>query len=181
MNLEFLSQEAPTVARKLIGWRLFTVEKDGQKVGGTIIETEAYNQYDPASHSYRGVTPRTEVMFGPAGRLYVYFTYGMHWCTNIVTGKTGTGDAVLIRAIIPEEGIEIMRNRRGDRPDSELTNGPAKLCQALDITGKDNKAVLNQGRIILEPPLADTSFKVQTTKRIGIRNDTEKLWRFIAR
>ncbi len=179
-NLDFLSKEAPIVARKLIGWRLFTVEENGQQVGGTIIETEAYNQNDAASHSYRGSTPRTEVMFGPAGRMYVYFTYGMHWCANIVTGETGIGDAVLIRAIIPEEGLEIMKDRRGNRPDSELTNGPAKLCQALNITGTDNKVVINKGRIILRPPEAGKNYQIAATKRIGISKDTGRLWRFVA-
>ena len=169
---------AVNAAQTLIGWRLYVAEEDGTKTGGTIVETEAYSQDDAASHSYRGQTPRTEIMFGPAGYLYVYFTYGMHWCVNIVTGKTGHGEAVLIRAILPEEGVEHMQERRGNKPEHELANGPAKLCQALAITGADKGVKLNEGRFLLLPP--ERAYKTQATERIGIKNDTHRLWRFIA-
>lgn len=172
-----LSQDAVTVAKELIGAKLYTVEPGGEKVGGIIVETEAYNQDDAASHSYKGKTPRTEVMFGPAGYLYVYFTYGMHWCMNIVAGQTGRGEAVLIRAIEPDSGIEIIRERRNNRSDHELTNGPAKVCQALGITGQNNGEKVNNGGILLLPK--ERSCQIEATERIGISKDTHRLWRFI--
>jgi DNA-3-methyladenine glycosylase len=176
-DLVFLSQDAVRVARQLIGWRFY--RRDGEQlVGGTIAETEAYNQDDNASHSYRGKTPRTEVMFGPAGRLYVYFTYGMHYCVNIVAGPEGRGEAVLLRAIIPDAGIDIIRARRHNRPDYELTNGPAKICQALDINLDDRGKVLNSSEFLLLPPIKQ--LKTKATPRIGITRDTHRLWRFVA-
>ncbi len=169
-----------SAARRLIGWRLYVVESDGTRTGGVITETEAYRQDDAASHSYHGKTPRTDVMFGPPGRLYVYFTYGMHWCANIVTGAEGTGEAVLFRAIEPDSGVSYIQKRRGNRPDSELTNGPAKLCQALTITGADQGAVLNRSRFLLLPPKPEhTQLHIEVTERIGIRKDTHRLWRFV--
>lgn len=176
MDIE-LRKDAVTVAKALIGACIYVLEPNGEKVGGMIIETEAYSQDDAASHSYNGKTPRTEVMFGPSGRLYVYFTYGMHWCMNIVAGEVGRGEAVLIRAIEPDSGIEIMRKRRNHRPDHELANGPAKLCQALGITGIHNGEELNDEHIILLPKT--TTYSVTATERIGISKDTHRLWRFI--
>ncbi len=176
--ITLLEEGAVHAARNLIGWRLYTIEENGAKTGGIIVETEAYSQEDAASHSYRGKTPRTEIMFGPAGYVYAYFTYGMHWCMNIVSGAEGHGEAVLIRAILPETGIEKIRERRGNKPDHELTNGPAKVCQALHITGQDNGSKLNVGRLKLLPPLR--GYKILETERIGIKNDTHRLWRFVA-
>lgn len=175
-----LLQGAVDAARHLMGWHFYVIEPNGTRTGGIITETEAYTQDDAASHSYRGRTPRTDVMFGPPGRLYVYFTYGMHWCANVVTGAEGTGEAVLIRAIAPDSGLRYIQKRRGSRPNSELTNGPAKLCQALAITGEDQGAVLNSGRFLLLPPLPEhTRLHIQSTQRIGISKDTHRLWRFI--
>jgi DNA-3-methyladenine glycosylase len=175
-----LSQGAVSAARDLIGWRLYAVEPDGTRTGGVIVETEAYQQDDAASHSYHGRTPRTDVMFGPPGRLYVYFTYGMHWCVNIVTGVEGTGEAVLFRAIVADSGLDYIQKRRGNRPDAELTNGPAKLCQALAITGEDQGTLINDGHLLLLPPRPEhTRLNIKTTERIGIRKDTHRLWRFI--
>lgn len=174
---DVLVKGAVSAAREFIGWRLYVVE-EGAKIGGTIIETEAYTQEDAASHSYRGRTPRTEIMFGPAGYVYVYFSYGMHWCMNIVTGHKGHGEAVLIRAIVPEEGLEIMRKRRNNRSDTELTNGPAKICQALNVAGTDSGARLGDSRFLLLPPRQQ--YTVGETERIGISKDTHRLWRFIA-
>lgn len=175
---QLLQQDAVRVARELIGWRLFVHEAGSARTGGTIVETEAYTQEDAASHSYKGRTPRTDVMFGPPGRVYVYFTYGMHWCINIVTGQEGRGEAVLIRAILPEVGVAAIRERRGNKPNAQLANGPAKLCQALAITGADNGAVVNQGRFFLLPPVK--SYEAYATERIGITRDTHRPWRFVA-
>lgn len=172
-----LKQGAVKAAEGLIGWRFYRTQPDGSKVGGTIIETEAYTQEDAASHSYRGKTPRTEIMFGPAGYLYVYFTYGMHWCVNIVTGVDDHGEAVLLRAIEPDAGLELIRKRRNYRPDRELTNGPAKFCQALGITGQDNGQRLNMGEFELLKPTSD--YRTHATPRIGISQDTHRLWRFV--
>lgn len=177
-DLSFLEADSVQVARQLIGWRFY--RKQGSVlIGGSITETEAYNQTDAASHSYRGETPRTKVMFGPAGHVYVYFTYGMHYCMNIVTGRVGEGSAVLLRAITPDEGIEIIRSRRGPRADSELVNGPAKLCQAMGVNANDNGKKLNGDDFILLPPIQLVT-KVHATPRVGITKDVHRLWRFVA-
>lgn len=178
---QLLAEDSVTAAKGLIGWRLYVIEADGSKTGGMIIETEAYNQDDAASHSFLGQTNRTKVMFGPAGHLYVYFTYGMHWCMNLVTGPIGRGEAVLIRAILADKGLEIIRKRRNNRPDSDLTNGPAKVCQALGVTGQDNGDKLNGGRFVLLPPKNEQTPAIKATPRIGITKDTHRLWRFISR
>lgn len=175
----FLQQDAVTVAQQLIGHRLYVKQYDGSLVGGMITETEAYTSEDAASHTYRGETLRNKVMFGKAGHIYVYFTYGMHWCVNIVTGPAGSGQGVLIRAIKPDQGLATIRIRRGSRPDAELTNGPAKVCQALGITGADNGMPIDGTRIKLLPPKAEPPH-TQATKRIGIKNDRDRVWRFIA-
>jgi DNA-3-methyladenine glycosylase len=173
----FLQGAAAEVAPRLLGC-LFVRDIAGKQLVGRIVETEAYQQDDAASHSYKGQTPRTDVMFGPAGRLYVYFTYGMHYCMNIVTGKEGEGSAVLIRAIEPLAGIETMRRFRKHQPDKMLTNGPAKVCQALAINAHLNGHDLHHAPLQLEtaPPL-DAKVITQTT-RIGITKAAERPWRF---
>lgn len=177
----FLKQSALVVAPKLIGCRFYSRQNNGQLVGGVVTETEAYTEDDAASHSYRGQTARNQVMFGPSGRLYVYFTYGIHWCANVVAGSDGHGEAVLIRSLLVDKGLDIIHQRRGNRPDHELTNGPAKICQALDITGQDNGAALNQDKfLLLLPPESSPPLAVTATTRIGIKNDTDRLWRFVA-
>jgi DNA-3-methyladenine glycosylase len=177
-DIEFLTGSATEVAPKLLGWRFYTETDDG-RTGGIIVETEAYTQEDAASHSFRGKTPRTEAMFGPAGYIYVYFTYGMHHCVNIVTGHAGHGQGVLLRALKPDSGLEIIRQRRGGRPDSELTNGPGKLCQALGIHLRDSGQPLNHSRFLLLPPEKPVR-TLPPTERIGITRDTHRLWRFTA-
>ncbi len=170
---------AVDVAKSLIGWKVYAVEIDGALTGGVITETEAYRADDAASHSYNGETKRNRIMFGPAGHIYVYFTYGMHWCMNIVTGGRGSGEAVLIRAISIDKNIALVRERRPIKDDSNLTNGPAKVCQALGVTGQDNGQKIGQGRFILMPPTA--SLSIEATERIGIKKDTHRLWRFVAK
>jgi DNA-3-methyladenine glycosylase len=178
-DMDVWDQDAVTAARQLIGYHFYVKQTDGQLTGGKIVETEAYTADDAASHSFHGETARNRVMFGEAGRLYVYFTYGMHWCVNIVTGPIGSAEAVLIRAITPDRGVAYIREHRRNRPDAELTNGPAKLCQALGITGADNGARIDGSRFAVVPP-QDTPPSVEATMRIGIRHDQYRLWRFVA-
>jgi DNA-3-methyladenine glycosylase len=176
-DFDFLNGHVATVARRLLGCLLIR-EVDGQQLVGRIVETEAYHQTDAASHSYKGKTPRTEVMFGPAGRLYVYFTYGMHYCCNVITGDVGEGSAVLIRAVEPIEGASIMIQNRNGRAGTELTNGPAKLCQAFAINKQLNGHDLRDAplQLQIQPPLAAKQV-VQTT-RIGISKAKDVEWRF---
>jgi DNA-3-methyladenine glycosylase len=139
---------------------------------GRIVEVEAYRgSDDPASHAFRGPTARTEVMFGPPGHLYVYFSYGMHWCANVVCGEDGTATAVLIRAVAPVDGIDTMRSRRlAARRDRDLTNGPAKVCQALGIDGEHNGADLvtgDRGVVLLDDGTAPPA-EPSVSARIGI-------------
>lgn len=179
MDMDFLQGGAVEIARTLLGYRLYAREGDGSLTGGIITETEAYTANDAASHSYRGQTKRNEVMFGASGKLYVYFTYGMHWCLNIVTGPVGVGEAVLIRSLAIDQGLPRARTRRGNRPDSQLANGPAKICQALGVTGSDNGADLQGPRILLQPPDSLVTPRIIATPRIGIRSNTDQPWRFL--
>jgi DNA-3-methyladenine glycosylase len=172
----FLHQPADTAAKRLLGCFLERII-DGQKILVRIVETEAYDQEDAASHSFKDQTTRNEVMFREAGHLYVYFTYGMHYCANVVTGKAGEGSAVLIRAVEPIEGGEIIEERRGVEGVG-ATNGPAKLCQALAIDKSLNGHDLGRSPLKLiegELRLGET---VTQTKRIGITKDADKLRRF---
>lgn len=176
--MDFLHNNAVTVARQLLGCQFFVRELDGSLTGGVIVETEAYTSDDAASHSFNGKTSRNEVMFGFAGYTYVYFTYGMHWCVNIVTGSKGDGQAVLIRSLRITHNTSLVRKRRSERPDSELTNGPAKVCQGLGITGADNGLRVNEQRVILIPPESANQV-VTASARIGISKDRHRLWRFV--
>lgn len=177
-DFSVLVNDAEQVAPRLLGCELVG-DIGGQRIVARIVETEAYNQYDAASHSYRGQTPRTEVMFGPAGYTYVYFTYGMHYCLNVVTGPTGHGSAVLIRALEPIAGLEFMQaNRPKVTVERELTNGPAKLCQALAIDKVLNGHNLHNAplQLVIKPPLASSEIVIST--RVGISRDMHRLWRF---
>ncbi len=176
-SLDALAQlSAPEAARRLLGCEL-QQQLDGNIVRVKIVETEAYDQTDAASHSYRGRTPRTDVMFGPAGHLYVYFTYGMHYCSNVVVGNEGEGAAVLIRAVEPLVGEDLMAERR-HRSGVAVSNGPAKTCQALGIDRSMNGHDLLQPplTLILRPPVAASA--ITTTTRIGIKKAIDMPWRF---
>ncbi len=149
-------------------------------VGGIIVETEAYLHDDPACHASRGKTKRNEVMFREAGHIYVYFTYGMHWCVNIVTSEAGVGEAVLIRAIepLPESMASMQHNRKGIRSIKELANGPAKLTQAMGITGIDNGKYINKQDIFLYENPNIGHFNIISTPRIGISVGTHLPYRY---
>ncbi len=162
------------VARALLGW---TVLRDG--VGGTIVEVEAYARDDPASHSFRGRTPRNGSMFGVPGTLYVYRSYGVHWCVNVACGPEGVGAAVLIRALQPTHGIHEMQIRRGVRAERDLCSGPGKLTQALGIDGHDDGRTLGQPPFSLEEPTFEVD--VVATPRVGISKATDRPWRYVIR
>ena len=170
------------VAKELLGKYLVRKFR-GKTLIGKIVEVEAYlGELDPASHAYRGKTKRNEVMYWKGGHLYVYFTYGMHFCANVVTEKEGIGHAVLLRAVEPIEGIEVMRKKRGFTADEAnyrmLTNGPAKLCEALGIARAQNGTGLLGNEIFLTEGETIPKSQIVATTRIGIKNGTEKKWRF---
>ena len=172
---DVLSARALEVAPLLLGAHL-----TANGVTVRLTEVEAYEGADdPASHAFRGRTPRNAVMFGPAGSLYVYFTYGMHYCANVVCGPDGESSAVLLRAGEVVDGFEEARARRGFRPDHDLARGPAKLCQALGLTLADNGVRLDGDdvtlRLAAQPVSADS---VVTGPRVGIREAADRPWRF---
>jgi DNA-3-methyladenine glycosylase len=178
MPRSFYARPSPAVARDLLGHLLLRRLPEGF-VAGRIVECEAYEEGDPASHSFRGLTERTAVMFGPPGHLYVYFTYGMHFCMNLVTGGDGEGSAVLLRAVEPTEGVEIMQRRRGVSNVRILCAGPGRLTQAYGITRADNGMDLVSGGdlfVVDGETIADRGIGVG--RRIGISVATEKPWRF---
>lgn len=167
----FFSRPAHEVAPDLIGMMLLV-----EGVGGLMVEVEAYDPTDPASHSFTGPTPRNAAMFGPPGRAYVYKIYGIHWCLNFVCNP---GSAVLIRALEPMHGIALMQERRGGMTDRQLCSGPGKLCQALGITIAQNGLSLDAPPFDLLP--ATQSHDVATGPRIGITKGIETPWRFVRR
>ena len=175
---KFYQRETTIVARELLGKKL--VRKIGNyEMSGVIIETEAYgHKEDPASHAFRGITERNKIMFGEAGMAYVYFTYGMHYCFNVVAKKPKiTAGAVLIRGIIPEKGIKRMEKNRNVKKFENLTNGPAKLTQALEITKEHYGIDLTKKiEIYIEEGLEVKKIKKST--RVGIKNGKEMLWNF---
>ena len=174
---DFLEKPASQAAPLLLGC-ILERNLDGHRLRGRIVETEAYDQTDVASHSYRGKTPRTEVMFGRHGHLYVYFTYGMHYCCNIVTGPDGHGAAVLIRAVEPLEGQTMMKYLRGDKGGPGLTNGPAKFCQAFAIDKAMNGHDLAKEPLRLIVPENRPAHEIVRTTRIGISRGHDVPWRF---
>lgn len=168
MQESFFLRDAVDVARALIG-----AEFRIGNTGGIIVETEAYHPDDPASHSFNGQTPRNRAMFGPAGHLYVYRSYGIHWCANFVCAP---GSAVLLRAIEPLTGIEMMKLRRGTDKLKLLCSGPGKLSQALAITGEMDGAPLNAPPFFLRLPKEAAA--ISTGRRIGISRAVDYPWRF---
>ena len=173
------ARPATEVAPELLGHVLARRLPDGSVLRARIVETEAYEQDDPASHAYRGLTPRVRVMFGPPGHLYVYFTYGMHHCMNVVTGPNGTASAVLLRAAQPLEGMDHMSIRRGTDRVLDLCRGPARLAQAFDVDGSLDGADLVRGtEIWIERDPTAGAEGIRTGPRVGIRVGTERPWRF---
>jgi DNA-3-methyladenine glycosylase len=180
LERDFFARDTIEVARDLLGTRLVRLD-DGQRLAGMIIETEVYRgEEDLACHARSGLTPRTEVMYGPPGHAYVYLNYGIHWLLNFVTESEGKPAAVLIRGLEPTEGFEVIARRRDGRPRSEWTNGPAKLTQALDIDKRFNKADLcaPDAQLFVEAGERIPDKDVITGPRVGIDSVPEP-WRSI--
>ena len=175
LGLDFFDRSVHEVARELIGCRLRFAG-----VGGVIVETESYERDDPACHAHVGLTPRTETLFGPPGRAYVYLSYGIHSCLNFVCEPEGRAAAVLIRALEPRWGIERMAERRGRAHPRELCSGPGKLTQALGIGLDMNGASLAEEPFELLAPEGGTRHQVATGPRIGITRAVDLPWRFCA-
>lgn len=178
----FYTRETLTVAEELLGKKLVRYTNNTRLVG-KIVEVEAYRgSDDPGSHAYRGMTPRNRLMFGKGGFAYVYFTYGMHYCFNVVTESQNAPGAVLIRALEPLDGIETMRKNRGNKNVLDLTNGPAKLTEAMNITKKQNGLDLTRSKeLFISEPKVKENFEFVPTKRIGIKVGVDKPWRFYMR
>jgi len=176
LDRDFYLNDTVEVARQLPG-RILVYESPEGMLSGRIVETEAYLSDDAACHASRGMTKRNRTMFGPPGHLYVYFTYGFHHCANIVTQPQGVGEAVLVRSLEPLEGIEIMRRNRRRDDLRDLCSGPGKLCQALGIDVSNNGTdLLGNTVYVLDDPAAPG--EIIARPRIGIRENTDKLWRF---
>lgn len=183
----FYERDTVTVAKELLGCHLVHQEPEGTAIG-RIVEDEAYIREDPAAHSFRGKTERNAAMFGPAGHAYVYRIYGIHTCVNVVTGLKGSGEAVLIRALEPVAGMELMQERRGVEDAKSLCSGPAKLTQALGITLEHNGASFLESPLQIwsadgvpgSEPVNGTQEIVQTT-RIGITKAADRPLRFYIR
>lgn len=176
LDKSFFNQKVEELANTLLGCELVHETPEGV-TAGIIVETESYHETDEASHSYNGRTKRTEVMFGPPGHAYIYFTYGMHYCFNIVAEEEGIGAGVLIRALEPTRGIELMKKRRNQDNIHNLCNGPAKLVQAMGITKADYGKPLYKGNLYLNRPKTK-DIKIAFGPRIGISKAQEKPWRF---
>lgn len=184
LTKKFHSRPVLTVARDLLGKLLIKVESD-KLLSGRIVEVEAYDgMIDRAAHSFNGRTERNEVMFREGGYFYVYFTYGVHHCCNVVTGRKDYGTAVLIRAVEPIDGVDIMAKRRfGKKKLNEkellnLTNGPGKICQAFNFTRNDSGTDLTMNSIFLSDEHRLKKNKIGVSERIGISKSKELKWRF---
>ena len=171
LRREFFARSVHEIAPELIG---ATLLYDG--VGGTIVEVEAYDQDDPASHAFGGLTPTRASMFGPAGHAYVYRSYGVHWCLNFVCAPAGRAEAALIRALAPTHGLDAMRERRGVEKERALCSGPGKLCQALAVTNEHDGVALDAPPFEL---LARTGTPaVAAGTRIGLSVAADRVWRY---
>jgi DNA-3-methyladenine glycosylase len=167
----FFARRASDVARDLVGATLLV-----NGVGGMIVETEAYDSGDPASHSAKGPTIRNAAMFGPPAHAYIYRSYGLHWCLNAVCGVTPDGSAVLIRALQPTAGLDVIEQRRGRSDLRLMCSGPGRLCQALAITGSMNGRSLFAGPFSID--FCHRPVEIVAAKRIGITRGADTLWRF---
>jgi DNA-3-methyladenine glycosylase len=175
----FFARPSTEVAPELLGRVLVRVLPDGTRLAARLVEVEAYGPNDPASHAFRGPTPRNRVMFGPPGHLYVYFTYGMHFCANIVTGRDGQGSAVLLRAAEPLVGLEAMSARRGVDATRLLCSGPARLTQSLGIGRAEDGADLVRAddlQLRAGDPLA--SSRIARSTRVGVNVGIDSRWRY---
>ncbi len=172
LSRTFFARSVHEVAPELVGATLLV---DG--VGGTIVEVEAYDAEDPASHGFRGETPRNRSMFGPPGHAYVYRSYGIHWCLNLVCAEPGRAEAVLVRALEPTHGLDAMRARRQGIADERLLcAGPGRLCQALGVTGAHDGLPLD--RAPFELRAAPAGLEVVRGPRIGLTRAAEAPWRY---
>jgi DNA-3-methyladenine glycosylase len=171
LDRDFFARSVHEVAPELIGATLLV---DG--VGGTIVEVEAYDHEDPAAHGYRGRTERNASMFGPAGHAYVYRSYGIHWCLNLVCEQEGSASAVLLRALEPTHGLETMRARRGPQDARSLCSGPGRLCQALGVTRAHDGLALDREPFLLHQ--RESTPHVVTGLRVGITKAAERPWRY---
>ena len=177
----FLRRPSVEVAPALLGHVLVRADPAGGELRARIVETEAYEEDDPASHSFPGPRPRTVVMFGPPGVLYVYLSYGMHWCMNVVTDRPGRGSAVLLRAAEPLDGIDVMQARRpGARSDRQLLAGPARWTQAYAIDrSHDGADLVAGGEVWLERGTPVDPARIGVGGRIGLSVAQERPWRFV--
>ena len=175
---EFYLQTTLKVAKELLGKVI--VRRIGDRfLVGKIVETEAYiGEDDPASHAFGGMTQRNKIMYLKGGHAYVYFTYGMHYCFNVVTEEEGFPAAVLIRAVEPIDGIELMKRFRNVKDINNLTNGPAKFCQAFKIDKRFNGISLLGDEIFIAIPLNNENFEIGRSERIGIKSGLDRKWRF---
>jgi DNA-3-methyladenine glycosylase len=173
----FLLEAADLAAPRLLGWHLRSVA-GGALTEVTLTEVEAYSPDDPASHAFNGIRPRNAAMFGPPGTLYVYRSYGIHWCANIVVGDEDTGAAVLVRAGRAIVGVDHMVNRRGR--ESDLLNGPGKLTQALAIDLSHNGVDLFSSDSPIRLTVGEAPVTIRATPRIGISKAVERPWRFVS-
>jgi DNA-3-methyladenine glycosylase len=174
LTADFFARDVNAVARELVGAMLLV---DG--IGGTIVEVEAYDHDDPAAHGFGGRTARNASLFGPAGRAYVYRSYGLHWCLNFVCGGEEVPAAVLVRALEPLTGLDTMRARRGLEDERLLCAGPGRLCEALGVTREHDGLPLDEPPFSLAAPPA--TVEVVAAPRIGITRAVDLPWRYVLR
>ena len=180
LPVTFFRRPAEIVAADLLGMVVIS-SVSGRRTAGVIVETEAYLGYDdPASHGYlHRRNTRNEALFGPPGLWYVYLSYGMHWCANLVCQQAGYASAVLLRALEPLDGLEIMRQRRGAVPDRALCSGPGKLCQALGINRDLDGARMGASPVLVRRPVRSEERRVAATPRVGITKAVDWPLRFV--